>query len=119
MNDMKPKFFVAWTLAVGFALFLGLAGMALVHDVWISDFPRLRALLSVDGQLMEMAIVVGIAATPATLLVFMFGGPRSNIEFSVMGIKVKGVAAAPVLWTLVFLATAAVLTVGLRVAGQW
>ena len=80
-----------------------LAGMSLVYDVWIGDFPRLRALLSIDGQLGKMVAVVGIAAVPATFLVFMFGASRRKIEFSILGIKVKGVAAAPVLWSLVFL----------------
>lgn len=116
---MKPKTLVMWTLAVGFALVSALAGIALVHDVWIADFPRLRALMSVDGQLMRSAAVVGIAALPATFLVFFFQASRSNIEYSILGIKVRGAASAPVLWTLVFLVTAAVLTIGFRVTGRW
>jgi hypothetical protein len=103
--QMKPKELVAWTFAIGFSLFAALAGIALAHDTLIMDFPRFRALLSIDGQLTRAAAIVAIAALPATFLVFLLGASRGNIEYSVLGIKVKGVAAPPVLWTLVFLAT--------------
>jgi hypothetical protein len=116
---MKPKDLVAWILAISFAVFAAIAGICLAHDVWIVDFPRVRALMSISGQLPRAAAVVGIAALPATFLVFLLEASKGNIEFSVLGIKVKGVAAPPVLWTLVFLVSAAVLTIGFRLMGQW
>jgi hypothetical protein len=73
---MKPNDFVAWALAVGVALILALAGIALVQDVWIVDFPRLRALAQIDGRLLLILGVICVSLLPATLLVFLFKSPK-------------------------------------------
>jgi hypothetical protein len=65
---MRPRDLVAWTLAIGFALFCAIAGIALAHDVLIFDFPRLKALFSIDAELTRAVAVVGIAALPATFV---------------------------------------------------
>jgi hypothetical protein len=116
---MKPRDFVAWTLAVGFALVCAVAGTALTHDVWIGDFPRLRAFLSVDQHLARVAAVIGIAALPATFLAFLLAASRRSIKFSLLGVKVEGAAAPAVLWTLVFLCTAAILALFLPRKVGW
>ncbi|MCA1458953.1 hypothetical protein I6F35_38555 [Bradyrhizobium sp. BRP22] len=52
--------------------------IALVHDVWIGDVPRVRALLSVDKKLPPVAAVIGIGALPATILALLFAGERKR-----------------------------------------
>lgn len=108
---MNPKDLVAWTLAVGFAFVCAIAGIALTNDVWFADFPRLRAFLSVDQHLGMVAAIIGIAALPATLVTFLQAGSTKNIKFSVLGVKVDGPAAPAVLWSMMFLCTAAVIAV--------
>jgi hypothetical protein len=108
---MTPRHFVAWTLAVGFAFLVGLAGICLSYDVWIADFPRLRALLRLDVRLMPVVFTLLVSAAVPTFIVLLHRESRDRMEFSFLGMKFKGQAAQPVLWALLFLATAFVLVV--------
>jgi|GEM_PF-4036115 len=108
---MTPKQLVSWTLAIGFALLLGFAGVCLSYDVWIADFPRLRAFLNVDSKLIPVLIILIIALLPPTFVVFLLPSSRERVEFSFLGMKLKGPAVPPVLWALIFLASAFFLVV--------
>ena len=112
--QLKPKQLVTWIFAVAFGLVVALAGLALAHDVWIADFPRLRALLRVDTRLVPIVIILLVAALPPTFVVFLQNSSRDGIEFSFLGMKFKGPAAGPILWMMLFLVTAFVLTVAGR-----
>jgi hypothetical protein len=115
--QLTPKQLVAWILAVGLGAVVAMAGFALAHDVWIADFPRLRALLSLDSRLVPLTVLLFVAALPPTLVVFLHSSSRDQVEFSFLGMKIKGPAAGPVLWAILFLVTAFVLTVSGRLLG--
>jgi hypothetical protein len=111
---LKPRDVVAWTLAIFFSLLCVIAGVSLAHDVWIGDFPRVRALFAISRTLALTCSVIGVAVVGASFVVFLLQSYRGQIEFSLLGVKVKGVAGPPVMWVLVFLSIAAVMTIILR-----
>jgi hypothetical protein len=109
---MKPKDLLAWTIAVGSSVVLVAGICAFLIDWYHADFSRLEAFLLTEQRfemlpLLQVAVVLGLAAFPATVLVHLFNASRGQIEFSALGVKFKGPAGPIVLWVVTFLATAA------------
>jgi hypothetical protein len=110
---LKPKDLLAWTIAVGSSVVLVAGICAFLIDLYHADFSRLEAGLAFEGglvmlpPLVQIALVLGWAAVPATVLILLFNASRGRIEFSALGVKFKGPAGPIVLWVVTFLATGA------------
>ena len=108
-----PRKFLAWIFASAMALLVFLALVLLLLDLYQGRFPRLAALTSVSSPLGQALIVAATAAAVATVLIIVLAATRGSLEFSALGVSFKGPSGPLLLWTVVFLAVAAVLLAAL------
>jgi len=112
---MKPRDLLAWSAAVTCAALLAVFAYFLFMDLQYANFPRLEALLGIQSPIVQALIIVAVASLPATLLVLLVQSTRGALEYSVLGIQVKGPAGPILLWVIVFLSVSAVILIFLRV----
>jgi hypothetical protein len=113
---MKPRDLLAWSVAVACAVLLAMYAYFLFMDLQYANFPRLEALLGIQSPIIQAVIIVVVASLPATLLVLLVRSTRGSLEYSVLGVRLKGPAGPILLWVIVFLSVSAVILLSLRSA---
>lgn len=113
-KKISPKDLVAWSLAITIPILLVMVMFFLFMDLTYHDFPNLRALSGIKSPLLQIALIVVIASIPATFIVFLLQSTRGELEFSVLGIKLKGPSGPILLWVITFLAVSAIIIIVLR-----
>jgi hypothetical protein len=113
--QLQPRDFLAWTVAVTCAVLLAMFAYFLFMDLQYANFPRLEALLGIESPIIQALIVAAAAAVPATLLVLLLQASKGALEYSVLGVQVKGSSGPILLWVVAFLSVAAVLLIALRI----
>jgi hypothetical protein len=116
---MKPYNVLAWFLAISVSVLIVAGTSFLIADWSSGTFTNLIAFLSAETPIVTMpifvaAIVVLVAAFPATLVVRYFRSSKGDLQFSALGIKFKGPAGPILLWVVAFLASSAVILLVLK-----
>ena len=111
---MLPRKVIAWSFAVAIPVLMVGFLYFLFRDLIYHDFPNLRAISGIKSPILQIALIVTVAAIPATFIIFLLESTRGSLEFSVLGIKLKGPSGPILLWVVVFLAVSAIIIILLR-----
>ncbi len=106
---MTPRKLLAWVFTIAITLLVCLGVILIIFDLYVGGFPRLEALTSVSSPLGQAILVAGVAAVPATVLVFLLQATRGDLEFSALGIKIRGPSGPMLLWAVMYLVVAGVI----------